>query len=164
MSRQILAGTLLLFSNTLAAEIRSCSLPNNKDVQKSFNNRSSDAAFDTFGKNTGTVVKFNGSQGTFQRQGQSAADSLTCIRYFKVNEAIDLAAELQAEGLDVGTYFDTSKCDAIIAADWATGNAKGRVLWCVPNYSPGASLEGVFWKNFNWEKAKFDGNWNGTWK
>jgi hypothetical protein len=145
-------------------EVSSCSLTTNGSLEGQFYNRTFDGFFRANGNEIRTQVKFYGSRGEFKRAGMSYADSLNCVRYLTVDESRNLASSLGAEAIDVSAYFDTSSCQAAILADWSVGSSRGRVLWCVPSYASGASIQGVYWGDLDWTETKFTDIWEGRWQ
>ena len=133
-----------------------------------FGNLSAEAAFDVDGRLIQTELRFQGSRGTFRRQGTRFPDRLTDITYLTAARASSLAEDKAGAFAVADLAFD-SECKFFIAAVWQVtrGNAKGRVIWCVTEYQPGLAFEGVYWANekgLDWSDPIFTARWDGTWK
>lgn len=164
MMNRLLALGLALVPGLAFAEVNTCSLTNNTDLQKSVSGKVIDSAFQANGNQIKALVTLNGSSGRFERQGVSGADRLPCIRYFTEGELTDLANNLSADGLRATDYFGNGVCQIVILADWTAGNSRGRAMWCAPFYSSGAEIQGIYWQDTDWTESKFTDLWNGRWK
>ncbi len=164
MQRTLATLVLVFASNFAQAEVNLNSVTSDSDVSGKLDFRQASSSFERNGNLTQTELEFKGVEGTFKRQGLSRPDSLQNIKYLTVAGAQLQADSFGAPALDASAYFDTTQCQYVIAAEWVAGQARGRVLWCAPEYSPGAKIQGVYWLDTDWEKPAFTGYWEGNWR
>jgi hypothetical protein len=165
MMNRVLALGFAILSTAASAQVSSCSLSSNGNLESQFYNRTFDGFFRANGSEVRTQVTFFGSSGIFTRNGSSSADSLSCVRYLTIGESANEALRWNTQTLDASSYFfDTSSCQTVILADWSAGSSRGRVLWCVPSYGSSSRIEGVYWGNLDWTVPEFTDIWEGRWQ
>ena len=164
MQRLLASLALLLFTNLAQAAASLTSVYGDVLVTANLSFRKATASFERNGSLTQTELEFRGSEGVFRRQGVGSEDRLQNIRYLTVADAQAQSLALNAPALDASAYFDTTQCQYVIAAEWVAGQARGKVLWCAPDYSPGAKIQGVYWLDTDWENTAFTGFWEGSWR
>jgi len=169
MDETIMQGTpaslvFLLASSFAQAKANLSSVDSDALVTANLSFRKASASFERNGQLTQTDLEFRGSNGIFKRQAVNSADRLQNIRYLTVADAQAQSLSLNAPALDASAYFDTTQCQYVIAAEWVAGGARGKVLWCAPDYSPGAKIQGVYWLDTDWENTAFTGYWQGNWR
>jgi hypothetical protein len=165
MRGTIASLVLLLISNFAQAQVNLNSVFSDGLVTANLGFRKATSNFERNGNKIQAELEFRGAEGNFRRQGVNDPDKLQNIRYLTVADAQAQADSLRAPALDASSYFDTTQCQYVIAAEWVVGLAVGKVLWCTPEYSPGANIQGVYWLEDNdWEKPAFTGYWEGNWR
>lgn len=133
-----------------------------------FQNRIADTVFVQNGAESTAQVKLSSVWADYQLSGSRENNSIKKIRFISAGLAERLADEIPyGENLRVSEHF-ASSCRHAIIGDFTEGSRIGRILWCTPEYSPGAIFEGIRWTLVHDFSSGYEVqsivSWNGAWK